>query len=471
MYFSENKTILRGVRCRAKHAKPWILILGMIFTTTACVKTQNDYIESRVTPGGEQIAMQEEAPATGGPDDGAEASADDANEPIPPCKQLFAMIHESKCETENGLSMMGLVEELNADNATCELENDVSFSYLITSMGQWIDDGTTHRCDIPLQDFYSLHGPEQAAEDCASDLVHRLNMGQPPEDDYSYFDDDCLQAFADKVAADRDLMESLFGQNRARFCGLSQYVGDRFTCYNVITESGPATPHLCRLEAEGYCSEQRFNLCRDGVTVSDSVTGLLWERKHADDESSPHHVDRTYTRWNGTHPNSGTNYDNGTVYTEFLPLLNISHFGGFNDWRLPSISELQSILIGAAVTQSGNHWPHEATYGQNLTNQSTICDSAPCIDPDFAAFAGPTAYPETQGCPDLEDFDAYHDVLESLHYWSQSIRGVTKESHKSRGIAVSFGQPSYVTDGNSYSFRRLLKSFHVRAVRTGTCTQ
>ena len=45
-----------------------------------------------------------------------------------------------------------------------------------------------------------------------------------------------------------------------------------------------------------------------------------------------------------------------------------------DDWHLPAIGELRTILIGG-----------EAAPGQALT-----CSAAPCIDPDFAALGGPT---------------------------------------------------------------------------------
>ena len=79
---------------------------------------------------------------------------------------------------------------------------------------------------------------------------------------------------------------------------------------------------------------------------------------------------------------SGTDPDGG-AFTDFLARLNATFdpgnptgcFAGHCEWRLPEISELQTILIGPG-----------AAPGQDPT-----CGSSPCIDAGFAAIGGPTA--------------------------------------------------------------------------------
>lgn len=89
-------------------------------------------------------------------------------------------------------------------------------------------------------------------------------------------------------------------------------------------------------------------------TVTDTRTGLQWEKKVAADSEAnygdPHDVDNTYT-WSAT----GTAPD-GTAFTQFLGALNtcVSPFGndgfaGHCDWRLPTYAELESIFDATAV--------------------------------------------------------------------------------------------------------------------------
>ncbi|MFI5395607.1 MAG: DUF1566 domain-containing protein [Candidatus Binatia bacterium] len=71
-------------------------------------------------------------------------------------------------------------------------------------------------------------------------------------------------------------------------------------------------------------------------TITDASTRLVWEKKSAD--GSIHDQDRTYT-WSST----GTAAD-GTAFTTFLATLNQSNFAGHNDWRMPSVTELRSLV-------------------------------------------------------------------------------------------------------------------------------
>jgi hypothetical protein len=177
----------------------------------------------------------------------------------------------------------------------------------------------------------------------------------------------------------------------------------------------------------------RFEDCGDG-TVADHQTGLQWEKKtgtyvspgvYCDLEPcpDPHDVNNRYA-WSST----GTNPD-GITFTNFLARLNAKFdpqnpTGCFTkgcDWRLPEISELQTILIGP-----------DAAPGQ-----PTVCLTAPCIDPGFAAVGGPTA---------------------SLDYWSAS----TKADNPPNAWHAFFNNG--VVYANIKGARMC-----VRAVRTGSC--
>lgn len=87
------------------------------------------------------------------------------------------------------------------------------------------------------------------------------------------------------------------------------------------------------------CSQPtRFNDNGDG-TVSDQLTGLIWEKKS--DNGGVHDKDTTRT-WSTGAPH----YGNGTVFTTFLRD-GLNAGGGFtshNAWRLPTFTELLTIL-------------------------------------------------------------------------------------------------------------------------------
>ena len=106
------------------------------------------------------------------------------------------------------------------------------------------------------------------------------------------------------------------------------------------------------------CDTTRFT--DNGTTVTDNLTGLQWEKKT--DDATVHDKDNRYT-WSTTPPAA-----DGTAFANFLGQINFSAFAGHNDWRLPTIYELQTIVPEA--------YP---------------CTTSPCIDPIF----GPT------------DFDGY----------------------------------------------------------------
>jgi hypothetical protein len=152
------------------------------------------------------------------------------------------------------------------------------------------------------------------------------------------------------------------------------------------------------------------------VMVRDNVTGLIWEVKRNKDDvknyDDPHDADNTYTWYDSTPETNGGNAGtpgNGTDTEDFIKSLNEANFGGFSDWRLPTIKELSCLV----------KW---GTYD-------------PAIDTDY--------FPKTV----------------SINYWSSTtiatVDSVTWHVHFQYG-SVHHGDKSW--------------SWYVRAVRGGQCS-
>jgi len=85
--------------------------------------------------------------------------------------------------------------------------------------------------------------------------------------------------------------------------------------------------------------------------VKDNVTGLIWEMKtnkdYVQNYTDPHDADNAYT-WYDSNPATNGGYagtpGDGTDTEDFIKALNDAKYGGFNDWRLPTIKELAYII-------------------------------------------------------------------------------------------------------------------------------
>lgn len=192
---------------------------------------------------------------------------------------------------------------------------------------------------------------------------------------------------------------------------------------NCRMKYAAAWTKLNKLSLSQTCSGSRFT--DNGSTVTDKLTGLVWEKKTTEVGSGTstdrRDVDNFYTLKTGA-----TLAENGTAYTDFLATLNSDGgFDGSNGWRLPTFAELQTLIA-----------------------QAYPCTDSPCINAIF----GPTSN---------------NDYFSSTTYAGRSVSSVGP------GFPPIYGEYNARTwtvqffDGYATGYGKDASTISVRAVRGG----
>jgi hypothetical protein len=163
-------------------------------------------------------------------------------------------------------------------------------------------------------------------------------------------------------------------------------------CYDNRNEIAPPKPGqpFYGQDAQFQSHPPSYTLSPDGLTVHDNVTSLTWQRSPDTDGDG-----------------LLTQRDKLTLsQAEALPAkLNPTKFGGFDDWRLPTIKELYSLFNASGTDPSG---PSDVD-----TSRLT-----PFIDTKFFKFA----YGDTRTGERIID----SQYASSTRYVGQSVRGFGK---------------------------------------------
>lgn len=114
------------------------------------------------------------------------------------------------------------------------------------------------------------------------------------------------------------------------------------TATRSFTPSVPVSPTATPTITRTPTPTPRFADNGNG-TITDTMTGLVWEKQS--DDGGIHDKDNRFS-WSV----SGSTGPTGTAFTVLVNVLNAGGFGGYHDWRLPTLDELQTIVSRGAVT-------------------------------------------------------------------------------------------------------------------------
>jgi len=182
---------------------------------------------------------------------------------------------------------------------------------------------------------------------------------------------------------------------------------------------------------------------RDG-TIRDNTTGLTWEKKVRLDNTvnaaDPHDADNCYV-WAGTCSGSGGwcgvdadcpggqtcsagiprgCFVGATIY-QWVDGLNAAHFAGHEDWRVPNVKELQSIVQYGASDPSVAPAFQGASCGascSDMTNPACSCTQS------YYYWSATTYLPAPHGAWNVRFYDGYvYSYDKGFSFPVRAVRG------------------------------------------------
>ncbi|QBY03374.1 DUF1566 domain-containing protein [Thalassotalea sp. HSM 43] len=141
----------------------------------------------------------------------------------------------------------------------------------------------------------------------------------------------------------------------------------------TIRGVGSTTQH-CVYNVKGTADNQRFNISDDGQSVLDNKTGLTWARcdlgQAWSDEQGRCLGEQEEVNWLDAHKSAQS-------YTA----------GGHNDWRVPNIKELYSLVEERCAGPAMNTQVFPSTFYADIYFSSTINNLKATGDSAYAFFS------------------------------------------------------------------------------------
>jgi hypothetical protein len=148
-------------------------------------------------------------------------------------------------------------------------------------------------------------------------------------------------------------------------------------------------------------------------TITDTTTGLVWEKQS--DDGSVHDKDNRFG-WSVT----GSTAPTGAAFAVLINTLNATGFGGYRDWRLPTVDELATIVARGAITPGAPVVPPKFNSGCRPSCTVLQCS---CTTPLNYWTSTPNASYDQQAWYVLFNSGDTGVAFKTLEFYARGVRG------------------------------------------------